>query len=817
MTRPRPAVADSPAPGKPPAVPSLDFASKLFGYDLFISFALGPPPRGTQSYASDLARRLRERDFKVFFSEEEAAPGEQLDSTLHKALLSSRALVVIANRGTLEAPRWVRTEVESFRSLMPQRPIVPVSIGGALQAPDLADQVASWLPFQDRIWVDETQAAVDGGLASAAVVDRLALVPRRVRASVKWRWLVRAVVAALALLAVGMGVAAKVARDSEQRARAELMRSTSLGAAGEALAMAAGTRAGGHERALQQVLAAHAIGSAPLEVGSAMLSLVLELPGLLKLLDTGAVLRAVAISPEAAAAHLVTGGAGGRVQRWDARSLQPIGGPLAGPQSEVLAVAYSPDGQRIAAGDLHGRLWLWDARSGEPLARSSDGGGAIRGLAFMPDGRRIVTGGVGGALQFWDAAGGQAEGEPLKGAGEIIEALAISPDGRRMVSGGDFHAHLWTLRGGRWVDASLQRDGEEDQSSTSALAFSPDGKLVASGRADGSVWLWDGITGKAIGGPLRARSAVASLGFSHDGRQLLTGGARGMLQLWDLRERRVVADWLSSQDGAVTALSSSADGRLVASAGEDGLLRLWNSAPEAGTGDVQTGSAKPLPEPACRQAGMDSRRYLAISADCAMMAAAGRDDSLQLLDPRSGQPLGPAVPGHRTGEVRDANAKEPKIRVQSAVFSSDGRTLVSGSQNGTVQRWLTSPLRPDGAPLQGHRSAVRSVALSADGLTIASVDDNGQLRLWDKASGQPIGVPLVDAGALRRVAFSTDGGWIVAHDQDGAAQRTWPAPTRWQAHLCSMLTRDATPEQWRAWLTPEIAHRPTCERPAAVR
>lgn len=63
-----------------------DNATRLFGYDVFNSFALGAPPRGTHSYASDLARRLRERNFTVFFSEDEAAPGAQLDSTLLKAL-----------------------------------------------------------------------------------------------------------------------------------------------------------------------------------------------------------------------------------------------------------------------------------------------------------------------------------------------------------------------------------------------------------------------------------------------------------------------------------------------------------------------------------------------------------------------------------------------------------------------------------------------------------------------------------------------------------------------------------------------------------
>lgn len=72
-------------------MPKRNFASRLFGYDVFLSFALGPPPRGTLSYASDLARRLQEHDFTVFFSEQEMPPGEQLGGVL----------AAIGNRGNL--------------------------------------------------------------------------------------------------------------------------------------------------------------------------------------------------------------------------------------------------------------------------------------------------------------------------------------------------------------------------------------------------------------------------------------------------------------------------------------------------------------------------------------------------------------------------------------------------------------------------------------------------------------------------------------------------------------------------------------------
>jgi hypothetical protein len=152
----QPAAGQPAAGAAPKRAPKRSNAARLFGYDIFISFALGPPPRGTQSYASDLARRLRERDFTVFFSEEEAPPGEHLDSTLRTALYRAKTLVVIANRGTLLEPRWVRKEVEEFRARHPDRPVISINIGGVLQDPVIGDNAQEWLGFRDKIWLDES-------------------------------------------------------------------------------------------------------------------------------------------------------------------------------------------------------------------------------------------------------------------------------------------------------------------------------------------------------------------------------------------------------------------------------------------------------------------------------------------------------------------------------------------------------------------------------------------------------------------------------------------------------------------------------------
>jgi hypothetical protein len=127
---------------------------------------------------------------------------EQLDSTLLKALHRSHTLVVIANRGTLEEPRWVRTEVEEFRRRHADRPITPISIAGAVQDATLAEQTRPWLTFDDKIWLDESEEAVANGIASDGLVERLALAPSGRSSNVKWRWVVCAVVAVLAVLTV---------------------------------------------------------------------------------------------------------------------------------------------------------------------------------------------------------------------------------------------------------------------------------------------------------------------------------------------------------------------------------------------------------------------------------------------------------------------------------------------------------------------------------------------------------------------------------------------------------------------------------------
>ena len=782
-------------PGR--ATPQRGFAARLFGYDLFISFALGPPPRGTQSYASDLARRLRERDFTVFFSEDEAAPGGALSDSLRDALVRSKALVVVSNRSTLAAPRWVRTEVEEYRRRHPSRPIIPINVDGALQDPVLGPEAHAWLDFRHRIWLDESAASVSDGIASAALVDRLALAPTGARASVRWRWLVRGVMVALLLLSFALALATHNAMRSAEQARAELRRALSLLLIADAQAMLAGTRAEGDERAMLQIIAAHRLapGSA---VDTALLGALVDRLALRKLIRAGAPVAALHLGADDSQLvsvefdHHPAGGSigigiGNTLQRWDLRSGQPLGGPV--PIARTFgAVGFSADGQRLATtcddrsvcvwdsasgalqlGPLRGANWLaevvgfspdghwliagyqdgslqrWDARTGAPL------GGAIAGhaqsvssIAFSRDGSRFITGGSGPPLRVWDSASAQALAVSFGTAGNAIHAIALAPDGQRLLAGG-------------------QHDGPTGDS--------PDGPMLR---------LWQTTSGQPsgvlFGGPAES---VTSLAYANDGQRVASAGFDGPVRLWSLGDAasaaagagaRLVSQVLTGHRGSVNSLLFSQDASLLVSGGDDGDIRVWHTDPGPSLGQALQGSAAGW---SCVAFSPDGSRVVAGNA--------GSAGSLRLWDASSGRVLVDSFDGHTN-------------RVTGVAFMPDGRRIVSASSDGTLRLWDAATGQQIGAPLVGGQMGgqmggqeggqdggqdgpLLRLAVSADGSRIAtsglSFTSRRQgrdiVRLWDGATAQPVPTRwhAEDAG-FTAFAFSADGRRLLVGERNGA-------------------------------------------------
>ncbi|MCX5198331.1 serine/threonine-protein kinase [Streptomyces sp. NBC_00249] len=259
----------------------------------------------------------------------------------------------------------------------------------------------------------------------------------------------------------------------------------------------------------------------------------------------------------------VGGATAAAVAYWP-ESHDPVESRLTGDTTHV--VGFSGDGTRLAAvGRYQPRMW--DVASGKAVG--SIPGGDINAMALSSDGRTLATGGYFGA-QLRDAATGVVTTSLSKEG--VTHSVAFSPDGRILATGGEGGVRLWDTATGRHT-AGLLREGQH----VMALAFGPDGKTLAGGAEPGSsgkgpgCWLWEVGTGRTT--VTFTQENTSSVAFSPDGRTVATGGTGGV-GLWDPATGRTT---LTLTGDATYSVAFSADGTTLATAGVGGV-RLWDPA-----------------------------------------------------------------------------------------------------------------------------------------------------------------------------------------------------------------------------------------------
>jgi WD40 repeat protein len=269
------------------------------------------------------------------------------------------------------------------------------------------------------------------------------------------------------------------------------------------------------------------------------------------------------------------------------RLWRPTTGEILGPTLHhpggITAAALSPDGHTLLTGS-QGKVCLWEAVSGKPLfAPLPDSSGPlVQVVTFSNDGKVLLAGscgtGEGGKLQLWDAATGRPLAKPIVLPRGSV-AAAFSPDGQKIVTGtagcdgrgesGQAEARLWDVSRGGPLGQPMLHQGAID-----AVAFSPDGRLVATGSQDGTARLWDAATGDPIGKPLRHDKTVGAVCFSTDGKLLLTGSQDGTARLWDVALQQPNGPPLHQQ-GPIAAVAFHPQGQWVFTAGSDCTVRSW--------------------------------------------------------------------------------------------------------------------------------------------------------------------------------------------------------------------------------------------------
>ncbi|NUS08894.1 MAG: NACHT domain-containing protein, partial [Nonomuraea sp.] len=354
-------------------------------------------------------------------------------------------------------------------------------------------------------------------------------------------------------------------------------------------------------------------------------------------------------------------------------------------------------------------------------------------IAYSPDGATIAIGNEDGGVLL--CVGGSPV-RTLQGHRGRVYAVAFAGD-VLATGASDGSVLLWdSLTGERLRTLTGHPDG------VWPLRLSDSGDLVVAGGGDGVVRVWESATGRLVHELPGHRAPVYTASFGRG--RLVTGDAAGVVRVWDLASGELTGT-LDGHRGSVYRAVHSPGGALLATGDEAGTVRLW---------DTATWSPREL-------TGHTGSVYcLTFSPDGALLASGDTAGSVRLWDPVSGEPHG----------VHTTHA----AAVYQVTFSPDGQTLATGDSGGVVR------LQPVGGgqrvELTGHRSSVWPFVFRPDGQQLATSSNDGTVRLWDPASGQCQRVLRGHGRRISSVRFSADGSMLATSGNDGVV-RVWEPRT----------------------------------------
>lgn len=459
----------------------------------------------------------------------------------------------------------------------------------------------------------------------------------------------------------------------------------------------------------------------------------------------GAVI-AITFSPNGST--LITGSVDGTVRFSSVVNGQENEPPVEIPSSTLISL--SPNGAMLAVSGIDQTIRLWDlVRHRELHALPGKQTLPIRSLAFSSDGKLLASGSDDKTIRLWDISKGTLL-RSIGGLSERIWSLTFNADATKLASASDDRTiKLWDVSRGQ----ELQTIETEP---VKAVAFNRDGGILATGgenlklldlisTKDSRVLV--GSTSDSIAKTFRS-FPVLSIAFSPNGRFLASGNPEYRIKLWDIasgREMRV----LMSNFGFINPLIFSPDSKMLA-ARTNGAISLW----DASVGfDHRVGVYGMMPRTIVADSESSELESFAFSPDSRTIACGFENGKIQLLDVATGT-LIRTLEGHLG-------------KVMSVSFNQKGTILASGSADQSIILWDVATGRKLRSMTTG--APVRSLLFSPKAEILASTgsEHQGVTKLWDAATGKHLRMVGLSA-ELSPLAFSPDGKMLASGDQDKA-------------------------------------------------